>query len=258
METAVLDIPVWLIPAFFVVAVIYSSAGFGGGSSYLALLALAGFPMTVLPVTALACNIIAVIVGAGLFAGAGHLRWRLVLPFMAASVPAAYLGGRIPLSETVFFFLLGGSLLAAAGRLLVKPVVGRGSAGDVPSATLWCTGIPVGFALGLLSGMTGIGGGVFLAPVLYFLGWAEAKTVSASCGVFILVNSVAGLTGQIVKPGAEILPELAIPLMTAVACGSLMGAGFSAFRFSPLAVRRISAVLIAAIAVKILWGAAHA
>lgn len=241
-----------LVPLFMLTAAVYSSVGFGGGSTYLALLALVGVSYTVMPSTALICNIVVTSVGCAKFAKAGYLRSKTVLPFLVSSVPLAYLGGRIPVDQKTFLWLLSFSLLAASVRLFLSDNHFK-SQQDVSLRQAWVVGFPIGAVLGFLSGVTGIGGGIFLAPVLYFLGWAEARVVAASASIFILANSLAGLWGQWTKNKFTCDPSLSLVLVVAVLIGSVMGSRWGATQFSPLHLRRVTAVLILVVSLNILW-----
>jgi uncharacterized protein len=230
--------------------VIYSTAGFGGGSSYIALLALASFPHDQVPSIGLVCNLVVVTTGAYQFARAGHFNWRLFWPFMVGSVPLALVGGRLPLEQEVFFWLLGGTL-AVAGMLLVWPV--RSASNEVVLRPPNRTGsLAIGAGLGLLSGMVGIGGGIFLAPILLLCRWAPPKQVAAISAVFILVNSAAGLTGQLWKnPSALDSGEWAW-LAIAVFVGGQIGSRLGAKRISQARVRQLTGVIVLAAAMRIL------
>lgn len=241
-----------LIPLFMTTAAAYSSVGFGGGSTYLALLAASGVSYAVLPSTALACNIVVTAMGCYKFARAGYFRAKTVVPFLVASVPAAYLGGLVPVGKRAFLLLLGMSLLAAAARLFL-PDVRFQRVRDVSWTKAVATGLPIGFGLGFLSGITGIGGGIFLAPVLYFLGWAEARVVAASASVFILANSVSGLAGQLTKDSFAFSPELVLPLASAALIGSHVGSEFGSGILSAGVLRRTTAALILIVSLNVLW-----
>lgn len=242
-----------LMGLFFLAALVYSMAGLAGGSTYLALLALFSFPYTEMPKAALLCNLVVSGAGFWIFLRAGHFSPRKVLPFVATSVPAAYLGGRIPIDKTVFLWLLTLSLLAAGLRLLLseESFVARR---EVTWAEAWKIGLPVGTLLGLLSGLVGIGGGIFLAPILYFLGWGNAKEVAAATGFFILVNSLSGLAGQIAKSGWAIEWTWVAPLLAAVFLGGQIGSRLGAGKISKSALRRVTAALILFAAGRLLWG----
>ena len=169
---------------FFVVALIYSAVGFGGGSTYIALLALSGHPAEVIPLIALPCNIAVVTVGSYLAVRRRDFDWRLSIPFFVASVPMAFIGGLIPLDATLYFLLLGMSLVFAGISLMLRIAPDDRAL----SQRRWGLAGGIGAVLGLLSGMVGIGGGIFLAPILHHLRWASSKTIAALCSFFILIE----------------------------------------------------------------------
>lgn len=241
-----------LATAFAVTALVYASAGFAGGSTYLALLALCGFPLTLMPTTALVCNIIVALGGTIAFARAGHFSARTVMPFLIASMPMAYLGGRVPVGKTAFLVLLGISLFIAALKLCVPDNLAAASRA-VSQKKAWLIGPPIGAFLGFWSGITGIGGGIFLAPTLYFLGWAKPKTIAASASCFILFNSLSGLVGQLQKNAFHIDVATLVPLATAVLVGGQIGSRLGSEQFAPLTVRRVTAALIFIVAINVLW-----
>ena len=182
-----------LAPLFALTAALYASVGFGGGSTYTALLILFGTPLALVPAISLACNIIVVSGGTLRFARARELPWAKSLPLVGIAAPLAFLGGLTPVKEGVLVYLLGGSLLVSALLLLAQPQAAKPR--TLPRWVLY----PVAGALGLLAGVVGIGGGIFLAPILHLIRWAEAKQVAATASLFILVNSLFGLAGQLVK-----------------------------------------------------------
>lgn len=245
------SLPLWLPVLFFVIAAFYASVGFGGGSSYLAILALIGLSYTVIPQTALVCNLVVSAGGVWHFHRAGHLDWRRMAPFVVLSVPLAYLGGRIPVSRDVFFALLGASLLVAGLRMFL-PMRREGIWSGISERTAWLIGLPVGAALGFLAGLVGIGGGIFLAPVLVLTGWMDARRAAATAAAFIFVNSAAGLAGQLGK-GLH-LDLMVLPLVVAVLIGGQLGSRMGAYRIPVGGVRRLLAGLIVVVSVRILWG----
>lgn len=183
---------------FALVALFYASVGFGGGSSYLALLVLWELPYVAIPVIALICNILVVSGNSFHYVRAGYLNWRLLLPFTIPSVPMAYLGGSLPIEKDTFTLLLFISLFVAGLRLLLQHRSYDDDPGNYKAIFAWL-GICIGAVLGFLAGVTGLGGGIFLAPVLYNLRAAPPKQIAATASLFILVNSVAGLLGQLQK-----------------------------------------------------------
>ncbi|NOX82409.1 MAG: sulfite exporter TauE/SafE family protein [Alphaproteobacteria bacterium] len=243
-----------LVLLFFITAVLYASVGFGGGSTYNALLVLHGADYRILPSIALICNIIVGAGGAFRFSRAGHLDWRALAPWIVASVPAAWIGGRIPISETFFIAALGLTLLAAGVRLAFERTpAAPGGEFHPPPATL---AIAIGAALGFISGLVGIGGGIFLAPVLYFLRWGSPQKIAAACSLFILANSLSGLAGQAMKlgdvGGVSMLAEYWM-VFPAVLIGGQIGSRLGASKLSPATVKRLTAALILYVAIRLLW-----
>src|SRR3989338_4837033 len=242
----------FLIPLFFLTAALYSSAGLGGGSAYLALLVLFGFSHTSIPLFSLGCNILVVSVGLWHFCRAGHLRLKNVLPFFITSIPFAFLGGSLNLGKKVFSFLLAFSLAAAALRLLFKDQERKLQVVSLKKSFMF--GLPVGAVIGFLSGLVGIGGGIFLSPLLLLLRWADAKQAAAAASLFILVNSLSGLMGQFSKGLPFEHAYLFLPLLIAVFLGSQLGARFGALRFSALVLQRVTVGILFVASVRILMG----
>ncbi len=241
-----------LIPLFFLTAILYSSAGLGGGTTYLALLALFGFSYTRIPIFALSCNILVVSGGLWHFYRAGHFRLKNVLPFLITSIPFAYLGGSLSISKKEFSMLLAFSLTCAAFRLFFRDQTKQVQ--EVSWKEAWTLGLPVGALMGFLSGLIGIGGGIFLSPLLLLLCWANSKQAAAAASLFILVNSVSGLLGQLSKGASfESLPLL-LPLLVAVFVGSQIGARWGAFQISKFTLQRVSAGILLFTSLRVLWG----
>jgi uncharacterized protein len=240
---------------FLIAAVLYASVGFAGGSTYTALLVLGGTGQTLVPIISLVCNLIVSIGGTIRFARAGLVPWRRLWPLLALSVPAAALGGALTVPKPVFVALLGGSLLVA-GLLLLVQREPRERALE-PGRYRWL-GPAIAGPVGLLAGIVGIGGGIFLAPVLHLIGWDRTRRVAASASVFILANSIAGLIGQSSKlidnGGAEFVPVLAYwPLAVAVLIGGQIGSRIGVRLLPARWLRRITAVLILYVAISLLW-----
>ena len=238
---------------FFVVALIYSAVGFGGGSTYIALLALSDYPAEVVPLIALPCNIAVVSVGSYLAVHRRDFDWRLSAPFFVASVPMAFVGGLIPLDATAYFLLLGLSLAIAGVSLIVRTAP---DGAMTLGARSWGLASVIGGGLGLLSGMVGIGGGIFLAPILHHLRWASSKTIAALCSFFILMNSLSGLAGQILKTGTDSaisgLYE-AIPMLIAVVLGGVVGGRFVIEGVANQRVAQLTGLLVLLVGLRILW-----
>ena len=213
---------VWLPFGFFATALLYASVGFGGGSTYSALLSLAGYDYRLLPILSLACNIV-VVTGASIrFARAGITPWRGALTVSLIAAPLAFLGGLTPIRESHFLVLLGISLVLAGAALLLPR-----SAETTGKPSRLARFMPLFAApLGYLAGLVGIGGGIFLAPLLHLTRWNGARSIAATTSLFILINSLAGLLGQLAKAGPDRFTEAlagGLPLLIAVILGGQLG-----------------------------------
>jgi uncharacterized protein len=234
---------------FFLIALIYALAGFGGGSSYLAVLALWGVPMEVMRPTALLCNIVVVTSGTYIFWRNGYLQFRNIWPLMAVSVPCAFIGGAIKLDKQTFLLVLGISLIAAAFLMLTPThTEQQGKSKSYPIALFFA----LGGSIGLLSGLTGIGGGIFLSPILHLLRQDTAKRIAATASLFILTNSVAGLGGQLWQNGVTVNWLFALPLLLAVFVGGQLGSRLSVYRLPSDYVRYATALLVLYAGIKLL------
>lgn len=227
-----------LIVSFFVIALVYSSVGFGGGSSYLALMAVMGVTPETMRPSALLCNIVVVVGGTYIFGKAGHLDFRKSWPFIVASVPFAFLGGYWKINEHTFFILLGSTLVLAAVALWIQPNEGTKKLSENMPLNV---GLSAG--VGFLSGLVSIGGGIFLSPILHLSKWDTARKISALASVFILANSISGLAGQFIR-NAAIDWKFILPLLAAVLIGGQIGSRLGANKFNPLYIRRITSLLI--------------
>ena len=230
-----------LAAGMLLAAFVYASVGHGGASAYLAAMALAGIaPQEMRPV-ALTLNIVVSAIGSYKFWRAGHFRWSLFWPFAAVSIPLAYVGGAITLPGTAYRVLVGVVLLYAGWQLWQSGRAGAELRAVREPPLGWAMGI--GAVLGLLSGLTGVGGGIFLSPVLLMLGWAGTKQTSAVAALFILVNSAAGLAAGFVS-GAAQLPGYVVLLIPAVLAGGWFGAEYGSRRFANPVVRQVLAVVL--------------
>lgn len=247
----------WLLPAFFLVAFTYAMAGFGGGSSYLALLALTALPTLEMRATALLCNLVVAGGGVWHFSRAGKMPWKRAMPLVLLSVPAAFLGGSVTLPRDQFLLLLALVLIFAAGAMwwqtTGQPKPSNAAQLKSPTSDLAGAGF-LGAGLGFLAGLVGIGGGIFLSPVLFLRQWAPARSIAAVTSLFIFVNSLAGLAGQysVFGDGAQVQWVLVGSLMLAVFMGGQMGTRLSLNRLKPASIRRIAATLIFLVALRLL------
>ncbi len=241
-----------LIILFFVVAFVYSSVGFGGGSSYLAILAMWSLDYQMLRLMALICNIVVVSGGSYLYWKNGYLRWKKIGPLILLSVPAAFLGGYLRLTETTYFILLGITLFFAAIALWFKKQNQTDDVEVLNSKPIRNT--MIGGSIGFLSGLVGIGGGMFLSPTLHLMNWDKAKVIAATASFFILVNSIAGITGQLQHVNlASLNYNLIGGLMIAVFVGGQLGTRVGIVKFNPVWLRRVTSVLVLLVSLKLLW-----
>jgi uncharacterized membrane protein YfcA len=246
-------VPAFLALAFLVTALLYASVGFGGGSTYSALLALSGLDYRLLPLVSLACNILVVTGGSIRFARAGLTPWRKALVIVALGAPASFLGGLTPIKESHFLTLLGASLVLTSLTMLIP--VREAAEGEPTRAARF---MPLAAApLGYFAGLVGIGGGIFLAPLLHLARWHEARGIAATASLFILVNSLFGLSGQMVKNGPDLFGQAvgaALPLLIAVVIGGQAGSLFAARLLPPKWIRWLTALLVAVVGVRLLTG----
>jgi len=223
-----------------VAALLYASVGHAGASGYLAAMALTGIAPAVMKPTALTLNILVASIATYKFYRAGAFSWPLFWPFAVAAIPFAYLGGLLTLPGHIYKPLVGAVLIYAAWRSFHTAHQAAYSADVRPSLLIL---IPVGAALGFLSGLTGVGGGIFLSPLLLFLRWAQVRVISGIAAAFILVNSIAGLMGvmsaNITLPSA--LPYWAIAAMV----GGFIGAEYGSKRLGNPIIQKLLAVVLA-------------
>ena len=222
-------------------AALYSSVGHGGASAYLALMALFGVPATTMKPTALVLNLIVASLGSVRYLRAGQFRWRTLWPFLLGALPFAFLGGAIVLPGDIYKPLVGAVLLLSAVRLLwPREIRALRETQDPP---IWLA-ILLGAAIGLLSGLTGTGGGIFLSPLLLFMAWSAPKPTSGVASLFILANSAAGLLGNL--SSVQQLPA-ELPLFAgAVLLGALVGTTLGIRLQAPIILKSLGLVLIVA------------
>ena len=244
-------VPLSIMVGFFIAALLYAAVGFGGGSTYAALLALSGMDYRLLPMVTLACNIIVVAGSSVRFARARITPWRGALLMTALAAPAALLGGLTPIDRETFMVLLGGSLLLTGVTMLIPQ---REFVSGKP--TRFAKALPfVAAPLGYLAGLVGIGGGIFLAPLLHLTRWKDPRAIAATASIFILINSLFGLAGQMLKQGHFVMGGAvgaALPLLIAVAVGGQVGS-LMAVKFLPQrAIRWLTALLVIWVGVRLL------
>lgn len=242
---------IWLALAFCVVAFLYASVGFGGGSSYTAILAIAGLSATAIPVVSLTCNLIVASGGAYRFISRGHFPAKRMAPLFYLSIPLAYLAGRYRIAPTAYFLLLGIALAVAAFLLWRQRAIEQP---DELRPMSKSAALGIGAFLGALSGLTGIGGGIYLSPVLMLRRWALPKEAAATAALYILLNSLAGLAGQLSKPGSSEHVALLLPLGAAVLVGGTIGSHYGSGKLSPVLLRRATAILVGIVAFRLLFG----
>ena len=220
------------------VALLYSVIGQAGASGYIAVMSLAGLAPGVIRPTALLLNVLVALLASLQFWRAGHFSWRLLWPFALLAVPMAFAGGALALPSRAFQLIVGVLLLLSALRLLAR--LPQDAEGPPPSRGLACV---LGAGIGLLAGLTGTGGGVLLSPLLVLRGWAKAQRAAAVTAVFVLLNSLAGLAGNVATAGEP--PALALPLAAAVVAGGFTGSWLGSRRLPSRALERLLALLLA-------------
>jgi uncharacterized membrane protein YfcA len=231
----------WILtPLFFVIAFVYSSVGLGGGSSYAALMAIFGVSHVIIPTTALGLNIAVTSIGLLNFHSAGHVRPGLILPFLAGSIPMAYLGGALELPARTFEWLLLISLVLVAARIYLLGELRRRV--DLEPAPRWAGSLLLGGTLGFVAGTVGIGGGIYLVPLIIYFGLGREKEAAAAGTVFVLVNSVTGLLSRLRHQSLEL--SWIVPLLVAVVVGGYLGSHFGSKKFSPRTVQQALGLVI--------------
>lgn len=226
---------------FFFIALLYSTVGHAGASGYLATMALLSFTPDVMKPTALALNIIVASVTTVRFAMAGHFSWRLFWPFALASVPMAYLGGGLALHATIYKILVGIALVFAAAHVILRNSVVSDDAERASYPGIGAS-LATGGGIGFLSGITGVGGGIFLSPVLIILHWAGLRRTAAVAAAFILLNSISGLSGYLQKGGA--FPDHIVFWSVAVVSGGFIGSSLGATKFNSPVLRVLLGVML--------------
>ncbi len=236
-----------LTALFFAAAVLYGMVGHAGASAYLAAMAFVGLSTEVMKPTALVLNILVAILVTTRFARAGFVRPLAIIPFLVGSVPMAFVGGAIQLPGELYRPLVGVVLLIAAGRFGLV----RAQPEEFPPRAPWPLALVAGAGLGLLAGLTGTGGGIFLTPLLIAAGWAGTRFAAGASAVFILANSVSGLAGAIGSAAA--LPAWLLLWLPTVAVGGLIGSDLGSRRLPASGVRRALGVVLFIAGLKLIF-----
>jgi uncharacterized membrane protein YfcA len=235
-----------LFLAIGLIAFLYASVGHAGASGYIATMTLFGLAPTIIRPTALALNILVAIIGSFQFWRAGYFSWRLFWPFALLSIPAAYFGGYLQPSAAVLRILIGAVLLFSAVRLIFRK-------SDPPEVTTPSRPLAIGTGagLGLLSGLTGTGGGIFLTPLLLFCRWAQIRTAAAVSALFILLNSISGLIGYFAAKHS--IPSLGFELAGAAIIGGAIGSHLGSRRFPSRTIALLLATVLMIAGVKLIF-----
>ena len=234
---------------FFITAILYSSVGFGGGSTYLALLLIWNIPYYIFPIIALICNIIVVTGNSINYIRAGNHNFKLLIPFLVGSIPFAFLGGTLIVDKAVFEILLFLVLSVAGLLLLINNKSYENKEIIIKKINLFVS-ILIGSMLGLISGIVGIGGGIFLSPILFLLKADKPKNIVTTASLFILINSISGVLGQLTKE--TLLREIFVywPLLLAVLIGGLLGNYLNLKIFSNRVLALITSLLVIFVAIR--------
>ncbi len=247
------DAPTAITLAFFAVAALYSSVGHAGASGYLAVMALASFAPAVMRPSALVMNIVVASIATVRFHRAGYFSWRTLWPFLVTSIPCAFVGGGLTLPSPVYKQIVGAILIAAAVKL-GSDATRKAEVDGPPSGAAEPPVVPAlacGAGLGLIAGLTGTGGGIFLSPLLLLSRWADTRRTSGVSAAFILANSLAGLGGNLASVHA--LPDEIPWWCGAVAVGGLLGAELGAKRLATRWLRMLLAAVLVIAGAKLIF-----
>ena len=240
---------IYMSVAIGAVAFLYSSVGHAGASGYIAVMSLAALEPQVIKPTALILNILVATIATWQFTRKGHFSWQLFWPFAVLAVPMAFVGGYLDLPTAAFKIIVGLVLILSAMRFIARP-----SDDSVANPPALSVAIPTGAALGLLSGLTGTGGGIFLTPLLLMKRWATAKPAAGVSALFILANSIAGLMGNFTS--TKHIPTFAIPLAVVAVCAGCAGSYFGSHKFPHTTIKRMLAAVLLIAGAKLLMTAA--
>ena len=234
---------------FLITAILYSSVGFGGGSTYLALLLIWDIPFFIIPVLALLCNITVVTGNSINFIKAGNFNYKFLIPFFLGSIPLSFIGGTVIITKEIFEILLFFVLSISGLLLLINNKTYENKKIKTKKLSLLAC-FTIGSSIGLLSGIVGIGGGIFLSPILFLLKADKPKNIVTTASLFILVNSISGLLGQFTKK--IVLDEIIIytPLFLVVLLGGLLGNYLSLKIFSSRLLAIITSILVIFVAIR--------
>ena len=238
----------WLTILMFLTALLYSSVGQAGASGYLAVMAIFGIPPEVMKPTALALNILVASIATIKFYRVGAFSWRILLPFALGSIPFAFIGGSLALPGHLYRPIVGIILIYAAYRLLRANHLN--DTDPINPLPFWA-GVFSGVAIGFISGLTGVGGGIFISPLLLFMGWAHARETAGISAAFILLNSIAGLLGNLASVSQ--LPNVIIYWAPAVVIGGFIGAEYGSKQLGSLALKRLLAIVLIIAGLKMLF-----
>lgn len=241
-----MTLTIFFLVLLFIVAFLYAAVGHGGASGYLALMAVFGMLPEIMKPTALLLNLFVSLSAFLLFYKEGHFKWKILLPFALASIPFSFLGGMISLDATIYKKILGILLLIPVVRLAALP---NKDMNDLKQSTLFLS-LLIGAFIGFLSGLIGIGGGIILSPVLLLLAWTNQKQTAAISALFIFVNSLSGLAGQLTK-GINFQSEMFVLVGVAFAGGSA-GAWLGARKFNQNILKYLLATVLLMASVKLL------
>jgi len=234
---------------FLITAILYSSVGFGGGSTYLALLLIWGIPYFIFPVIALSCNIIVVSGNCFNYIRAGNLNLKLLIPYLVGSIPLAYIGGSLPIEKKLFEILLF-LVLATAGTLLLFNFKSYNDRKEIYQKIPVPISIIIGGVLGFISGIVGIGGGIFLSPILFLIRAGKPKHIITVVSLFILINSISGIIGQLTKNVVLIEIQNYWYLLIAVLIGGQIGNFLNLKIFSVRILALVTALLVLFVAIR--------
>lgn len=229
---------------FLFIAFVYASVGFGGGSSYLAVLALYSLPFQEMRLIALLCNIVVVTGGTLIFIRKKQANFKKISPLVVASVPMAFFGASVKISEQTFFIALGISLVLAAVLLWTSTKVVAANAEAPFNQSSLLQNSLIGAVIGFLSGMVGIGGGIFLSPILNLMKWDTPRKIAATASLFILLNSLSGIAGQLMQLPSRLNWTQIIILGVAVFIGGQLGSRMAVQKFNQFIIKRLTAVLV--------------